>query len=55
MATDRCDKAEVYYGAENGQVWFTRDEWKKWQVLAEHLTAFLSVEAAVYWGRQRLL
>jgi len=48
MSTDPCDPAGVYFGTENGQVWFTRDEGKKWQVLADHLPGVLSVEAAAF-------
>jgi photosystem II stability/assembly factor-like uncharacterized protein len=48
MSTDACDKAGVYFGTGNGQVWFTRDEGKKWQVLADHLPGVMSVEAVVF-------
>jgi photosystem II stability/assembly factor-like uncharacterized protein len=47
MSTDTCDSAGVYFGTETGQLFYTRDEGKQWQLLAGNLPPIMSVEAAV--------
>jgi photosystem II stability/assembly factor-like uncharacterized protein len=46
-STDTCDPAGVYFGTENGQLYYTRNEGSQWQLLAENLPPIMSVEAAV--------
>jgi hypothetical protein len=47
MARDECDPAGVYLGTENGQLFYSRNEGREWQLLSEFLPPILSVEAAV--------
>lgn len=47
MATDSCDPAGLYFGTETGQLFFTRDEGRAWDLLADFLPPIFSVEAAV--------
>jgi photosystem II stability/assembly factor-like uncharacterized protein len=47
MSTDTCESAGVYFGAEGGQLYYTRDEGTRWQVLSGNLPPIISVEAAV--------
>ncbi len=47
MSTDTCDPAGVYFGTQNGQLFFSRKEGSEWQALAEFLPPIQSVEAAV--------
>jgi len=47
MSTDTCDPPGVYFGTETGQVFYSRDAGRQWQLLADFLPPILSVEAAV--------
>jgi hypothetical protein len=47
MSTDACDPAGVYFGAENGQLYQTRNEGGEWHLLADNLPPIMSVEAAI--------
>jgi len=44
MATDRCDKAGVYFGTNSGSVFASRDEGSSWSEIARHLPTVLCVE-----------
>ncbi len=46
-STDTCDPAGVYFGTETGQLFYSRDEGARWNVLADFLPPVLSVEAVV--------
>jgi BNR/Asp-box repeat len=47
MATDNLDRAGIYVGTENGQLFYSRDDGDSWQTLADYLPPILSVEVAV--------
>ena len=47
MSTDACDPAGVYFGTETGQLFYSRDEGRRWHLLADFLPPILSVEAAI--------
>ena len=47
MSTDTCDPAGVYFGTQNGQLFYSRNEGKEWRALAQFLPPIQSVEAAV--------
>ena len=44
MATDRADRAGVYFGTNSGSVFASRDEGDSWTEIARHLPTILSVE-----------
>ncbi len=47
MATDRLDPAGVYFGTSSGTLFASADEGDRWQPIAQHLPAILSVETLV--------
>jgi hypothetical protein len=47
MATDTCDPVGVYFGTTSGELWFSRDEGKRWLPLAARLPEIYSVETAI--------
>ena len=44
LATDRLDKAGVYFGTSGGALYASNDEGENWTCLAQHLPAIFSVE-----------
>jgi photosystem II stability/assembly factor-like uncharacterized protein len=44
MATDKQDRAGVYFGTNSGSVFASRDEGESWGEIARHLPTILSVE-----------
>ena len=46
MATDSCDPAGIYFGTETGQIFYSRDEGRQWELLADFLPPIYSIEAA---------
>ncbi|RIK58281.1 MAG: glycoside hydrolase [Chloroflexi bacterium] len=46
LATDACDPAGVYVGTTTGQLFYSRDEGERWELLADHLPPVLAVHAA---------
>ncbi len=44
MATDKLDRAGVYFGTNSGSVFASRDEGESWGEIARHLPTILSVE-----------
>ena len=44
---DTCDEAGIYVGTTNGEIYYSRDEGERWELLRAHLPAILSLEAAV--------
>lgn len=47
MSNDTLKPCGVYVGTGNGQVFYSRDEGKSWNVMAQYLPPVLSVNAAV--------
>lgn len=47
MATDRMERAGVYFGTSGGALFASNDEGDNWNMVAEHLPAILSVETLV--------
>ena len=47
MACDDAEVAGVYFGSRAGEVYASRDEGERWQLVAAHLPDVLSVRAAV--------
>jgi hypothetical protein len=47
MAVDRLDPAGVYFGTSTGQLYGSRDEGRRWRLIADNLPAIWSVDAAV--------
>jgi photosystem II stability/assembly factor-like uncharacterized protein len=47
MATDRHDRAGVYFGTNSGEVYASADEGECWQCIAQHLPTISSVETLV--------
>ena len=47
FSTDTLRPLGLYFGTMNGQVWASRTEGGRWQTIADHLPAVVSVEAAV--------
>lgn len=50
MATDRLDKAGVYFGTSSGSVFASADEGDSWTCIAQHLPTILSVETLTRTG-----
>ncbi|HEY7645056.1 MAG TPA: sialidase family protein [Hyphomicrobiales bacterium] len=48
MATDRLDRAGVYFGTGNGQLYASADEGETWNCIAHHLPPIYSVETLTY-------
>jgi len=46
LATDQCESAGLYVGTTTGQIFYSRDEGKHWQTLADYLPPVLSIRAA---------
>jgi photosystem II stability/assembly factor-like uncharacterized protein len=44
MATDRLDKAGIYFGTNTGQLYASADEGETWSCIARHLPPIFSVE-----------
>lgn len=47
MATDRLDRAGVYFGTSGGALFASRDEGDNWACIAQHLPSISSVETMV--------
>lgn len=47
FSTDECDSAVLYFGAETGQLFYSSNGGRQWQVLANFLPPVLSVETAI--------
>ncbi|MEQ1949893.1 exo-alpha-sialidase [Mesorhizobium sp. CN2-181] len=47
MATDRHERAGVYFGTSSGSVYASADEGENWMPIAEHLPTVLSVETLI--------
>jgi hypothetical protein len=45
MAADKHDPVGLYFGTTSGDVWASRNEGGKWQLLAQYLPHIYSVEA----------
>lgn len=50
MATDACDPGGVYFGTSTGQIFYSRDEGDKWELLADFLPSVYSVSTAIVEG-----
>ena len=46
MSADANDPVGLYFGTTSGEVWWSRDEGKKWTLLARNLPEIYAVEAA---------
>lgn len=46
LAADACDPAGIYVGTAAGQLFYSRDEGDRWELLADSLPAVVSVNAA---------
>jgi photosystem II stability/assembly factor-like uncharacterized protein len=47
MATDACTPGGVYVGTSTGQVFYSRDEGSRWEVLADFLPPVYSITTAI--------
>ena len=43
---DACESVGLYFGTSGGELWMSRDEGRKWSVLARNLPEIYSVETA---------
>jgi hypothetical protein len=46
MGADAQDPVGLYFGTTSGELWMSRDEGKRWAVIAQHLPEIYAVEAA---------
>lgn len=46
MCADACESVGLYFGTSGGELWMSRDEGRKWSVLARNLPEIYSVETA---------
>ena len=46
MTADSSDPVGLYFGTTSGELWGSRDEGKRWNVIAQHLPEIYAVEAA---------
>jgi photosystem II stability/assembly factor-like uncharacterized protein len=46
MSADTKDPVGLYFGTTSGELWMSRDEGKRWSVIAQHLPEIYAVEAA---------
>jgi hypothetical protein len=47
MTADAHDPIGLYFGTTGGELWMSRDEGKKWGVMARNLPEIYAVEAAL--------
>ncbi len=48
MTADSCDKAGIYVGTRNGQIFYSKDEGDSWEVLVNWFPPIYSVTCAVF-------
>jgi hypothetical protein len=46
MAADGKDPVGLYFGTTSGELWMSRDEGRRWSVIAQHLPEIYAVETA---------
>ena len=46
MTSDAQDPLGLYFGTTSGELWMSRDEGKRWTLIAQHLPEIYAVEAA---------
>jgi hypothetical protein len=46
MTSDALDPLGLYFGTTSGELWMSRDEGKRWTLIAQHLPEIYAVEAA---------
>jgi hypothetical protein len=46
MTADTKEPVGLYFGTTSGELWMSRDEGKRWGVIAQHLPEIYAVEAA---------
>ena len=47
MSADSCDPCGIYIGTSTGQIFFSRDDGDRWEVLADWLPPIYSVSAGI--------
>jgi hypothetical protein len=47
MSADTLDAVGLYFGTTSGEVWFSRDEGRHWDCMAQHLPEIYALETAV--------
>ena len=47
LTTDKVEKTGVYFGATNGEIYYSRNTGDSWEVLQSKLPTVLSLHAAV--------
>ena len=46
MTGDALDPVGLYFGTTSGELWMSRDEGARWQLIARNLPEIYAVEAA---------